>query len=269
MELVARSLLFVPGDRPDRFAKAVGSGADAVIVDLEDAVAPDRKADARQALAQWNQLTSTVDTVIRVNGTGTDWFADDVAMLAHTGWHGHVMLPKAETAAQVADVAEALPAGVRIIALIETARGVVNAGQVCESPAVVRAALGTVDLATELGVSADEAAAFAYARSKLVLDSAAAGIEPPLDGVTTTLDDPETLNADCRRAAALGFGGKMCIHPRQVDAVNLAFTPSSEQLAWARRVIAADTRAATTVDGQMVDRPVVEAARRLLERDRG
>ncbi|WP_406422762.1 CoA ester lyase [Streptomyces sp. NBC_00873] len=255
----ARTLLFVPADRPDRFAKAAGSGAGAAILDLEDAVAPERKDEARQHAAAW--LTSNGHSLVRVNSPGTPWYEEDVTMAARCG--APVVVPKAEDPAALAELADRLgPSGI-VVALIETALGVERAFEVCSSPGVVRAALGNVDLAGELGVSPDDHAALAYARSRLVCASAAAQLVPPVDGVTTAIRDAAALTADLAHGRRLGFTGKLCIHPSQVVPTEKAFAPTEEELIWAREVTMAQD-GVSVVDGKMVDKPVLERARRIL-----
>ncbi|AKP57224.1 citrate lyase [Mycobacteroides abscessus subsp. abscessus] len=258
----ARSLLFVPGDRPERFAKAVDSGADAIVIDLEDAVAPDAKNVAREAAERW--LREGGHAIVRINGSGTQWHADDVALAAACGCP--VMLPKACSASHVSEVVAELPPGTELIALIETAAGVLAAPEICATDGVVRVAFGSIDLAAELGINPEEHESMLYARSALVMAAAAAGQATPVDGVTTTLNDADLLLADAARAARLGFGGKLCIHPRQVPAINAQFSPSQDEVAWARRVSAAVDGGASVVDGRMVDKPVVERAARILQR---
>jgi citrate lyase subunit beta / citryl-CoA lyase len=251
----AVTLLFVPGDRPDRFGKAAASGADGVILDLEDAVADGDKDAARLAVAEW--LAGGGVALVRINAPGTSWFEADRELV--TKYRCPVVLPKAEDP----QVIEGL--GAPLIPLVETAAGIEAAAALCRARNVARVAFGSVDLATELGVRHDDEIALGYARSRLVLASAAAGIVPPLDGVTTELIDPAVLDAEVRHARRLGFGGKLCIHPKQIAAVRQGFAPTEAELGWARRVLAAGDSAAT-VDGQMVDRPVLERARRLLAR---
>ncbi|WP_156758571.1 HpcH/HpaI aldolase/citrate lyase family protein [Actinokineospora pegani] len=249
----ARSFLFVPGDRPERFDKAAASGADVVVIDLEDAVAPEDKPAARENARQW--LAAGGQAVVRVNALGTEWHDDDLA--AARGARA-VMVPKAE---------RDLPAGVPVIALVETARGVRDVDAVCAAPGVVRLAFGSVDLATQLGVDHRDHDALRHARSTLVLAAAAAGLPGPVDGATTDLRSAEVLDADLRHAAALGFTAKLCVHPNQVAAVNTGLAPSAEELAWARGLLAAVADGAVArYDGQMVDRPVLERARALLAR---
>lgn len=253
---VARTLLFVPGNRPDRFAKAAAAGADLVVLDLEDAVAPDGKVQARAEVDAW--LAAGGAAAVRINAAGTDWFAEDLAMVRRHGCP--VMVPKAEDPV----VLQEIPGPV--IALLETARGIDSAREVCEVSTVVRVAFGSVDLAAELGVQPDDHLALAYARSRVVLASAVAGIAPPLDGVTVAVRDADALAADIEHGKRLGFTGKLCIHPSQVDAVRAGFSPSAGELDWARRVLDAAAHGdVTVVDGRMVDKPVLDRARRLLE----
>ena len=264
----ARTLLFVPGNRPDRFAKAEAAGADVVVIDLEDAVAPDDKDAARSDVAQW--LSSGHAAVVRINGADTQWFDDDVAMLATVGIGNAagagagVMIAKAEASEIVSRVATALNAPV--IPLIETAVGVPNAPGIAATQGVARIAFGAIDFAAELGVDPDDREALLHARSTLVLASAAARVASPVDGVTTALRDAEKLTDDVGYAARIGFRGKLCIHPSQVAAVHDRLAPTDDQVAWARRIVDA-TRAdgsAVAVDGHMVDPPVVARAQQIL-----
>jgi citrate lyase subunit beta/citryl-CoA lyase len=249
----ARALLFVPGHRSDRFAKAVDSGADAVILDLEDAVAESDKDSARAAVAEW--FSGGGVGFVRINAPGTPWFEADLEVVAKYGCP--VVLPKAEDPEALAAIDAPL------IPIIETATGIESATALCAVKNVARVAFGSVDLATQLGVRHDDEVALGYARSRLVLSSTAAGIAPPLDGVTTDLGDPDVLESDIQHARRLGFGGKLCIHPKQISAVKKGFAPTEEELRWARRVLEAGD-SVSAVDGQMVDRPVLERARRLL-----
>lgn len=260
MTPIARSYLFVPGDRPERFDKACVAGADAVIIDLEDAVAPARKAAARDALAAW--LPGPRPVLIRINAAGTGWFDDDLALCGRDGVEG-IVLPKAEREEQLAAVAHAGAAA--LYPLIETAHGIANARALAEAPPVRRLMFGAIDFALDLGIEGDDDALL-YFRSQLVLASRLAGLAPPVDGVTTALDEPAVLRRDALRARRLGFGAKLCIHPKQVAPVNQAFLPSAEEVDWARRVIeAAGSGAAVAVDGSMVDRPVLLRAQRIIE----
>lgn len=268
MNAVVRSFLFVPGDRPERFPKAWSSGADAVILDLEDGVSADRKSFAREAVSAW--LSTEHPVYVRVNGSRTEWFTADLAAAARPGVRG-VMLPKAETPGQVEAVARALPGSVGVVPLLETVSGIIDARDLARVPRVERLAFGSVDFQLDAGIQGD-GDELLYARSRMVLASRAAGILPPVDGVTTDLDNPERLDADVDRARRLGFGGKLCVHPRQVASVNRGFLPTEREIAWARKVIEAARSAgagAIRLDGELVDRPVVQRAEAILDRAQG
>jgi citrate lyase subunit beta/citryl-CoA lyase len=260
--MLARSWLFVPGNRPERFDKACEAGADAVIVDLEDAVAPQDKASARDAVRGW--LGASRSVFLRINAADTDWFDADAAIVALPGVAG-VVLPKSENAAALAQLHRRAPKA-RLVPLVETALGLWNAREVASAPGVERLAFGSIDFQLDVGITG-EGEELLYARSQIVLASRVADRKPPIDGVTVALDDPAVLCADVARARRLGFGGKLCIHPKQVAGVNAGFMPPAEEIEWARKVIAAANTAganAVRVDGKMIDRPIIERARGVL-----
>jgi citrate lyase subunit beta/citryl-CoA lyase len=255
-----RSYLFVPGNRPDRYAKACATRAHAVIVDLEDAVAPAEKAGARDALRNW--LSAERPLFVRVNAPGSDWFDDDVASCVSRGVAG-IVLPKAERAEDVVRV-RAASADRPVFPLIESARGLWNALAVAQAPHVGALMFGSLDYQADLGTTDDD---LLHARSQLVLVSRVAGIEAPVDGVTQSIDDPELLRRDCHRARQLGFAAKLCIHPSQVDVVNRCLGPDENDIAWAHRVVdafAASSGNAALLDGKMIDRPVLLRAQAML-----
>lgn len=260
-----RSYLFLPATRLDRLDKALASGADAVILDLEDAVAAADKAAARDSLARaYAALAAAADRLwLRINPVNTPEARDDLALLSGLPPMG-VMCPKAERL----DELRALPPGRAVLALIETAQGLALAPHLGEAPAVVGLAFGSIDYALDLGgIDPDDREALRHARSTLVWAARMAGLPAPVDGVTARLDNPDALQADVLEARRLGFGAKLCIHPAQVAVVNTAFAPTAAELAWAQRVVAAaGSGAATQLDGTMVDRPVLERAQRLLAR---
>ncbi len=263
----ARSWLFVPADRPERFAKAAGSGADRVIVDLEDAVAAEAKVAARARLGAAPLPTGT-PIYLRVNGPSTEWFAEDVALAARLPIDG-VMLPKAESAEQVKRLVEALPAGRPVVAIVETAAGLWNVLEVARAPGVERLAFGAVDLQLDLGARGS-ALELAYARSRMVLASRVAGIAAPLDSVSLAIEDAAEAAREAAQARRFGFAGKLCIHPRQIAPTHQAFLPSADEVAWAEGLLAAladrgpGARGAFSFQGGMVDRPVIERARQIL-----
>jgi citrate lyase subunit beta/citryl-CoA lyase len=264
----ARSLLFVPGHQGARFDKACQSGADAIVLDLEDAVPPDRKEDARTQLSQWlaaRQRGSDGPVIaVRINAVDTPWHAADVSLCAREGVEA-LMLPKAEDAAVLRCIAGALPA-VALWPLVETARGIARLDDIASAPNVQRIVFGTIDFQADLDIEGD-GEELLFFRSRIVLASRLAGLQPPVDGVSTAIDDAERIEADALRARRLGFGGKLCIHPKQVAVVNRGFSPTPVQIDWARRVIEADAAsggAPVAVDGKMVDRPVVLKARAML-----
>jgi citrate lyase subunit beta/citryl-CoA lyase len=263
----ARSFLFVPGNDERKLRKALSSGADAVIADLEDAVTPEEKRTARTlSTSVLAEAEGDALRLVRVNAAGSEWIADDVEAVDSIGLDG-LVLPKA-TAAAVGAVAGL---GLPVVAIVETPAGVRGAFELAVTPAVEALVLGAVDLGLALGLEPrEDGLELLFARSSLVVDSAAAGLRGPIDQVWTTLRDDAGLQRDCALARSLGFRGKACIHPEQVSVVNDAFSPSSEELARARDVVrafedaAADGRGAVAFDGEMIDLPVVERARQLL-----
>lgn len=260
----ARSFLFVPGDRPDRFDKAAACGADMVILDLEDAVQPQARNEARAAIARW--LKGGGQAAIRVNAVGTPWHEEDAALLHSPGVLA-AMLPKAEQPHTLAAFCAALPAGLPAIPLVESALGIWNVRELAAVPSVCRLAFGSVDFQLDCGAE-DGSDVLAHARSLLVLASKIEGVAPPVDGVTVRLGDDARLAADVASGRASGFGGKLCIHPRQVAAVNAGFGPDTETLARARAIVKAaeenDAAGAFQFEGELIDRPVIERAMRTI-----
>jgi citrate lyase subunit beta/citryl-CoA lyase len=260
--------LFVPGNRADRFDKAVASQAGAIIVDLEDAVAPNDKAAARAKFAAWFRAYDSAPEriLVRINDESTPWFDEDIALLAESGVRG-VVLPKAESTSQIERIGSALAANSFVVPLVESARGILDVDSLARTAHVQRIAFGTLDYALNLDLTGDERG-FAYPACRIALASRAAGIASPIAGVTTEIDDQSRLLADLDFARACGFGAKLCIHPKQVDAVHAAMRPSEAEIAWAKRVAAAaeSGQGAVQLDGKMVDRPVIAKAMRILAR---
>ncbi|GLR91669.1 HpcH/HpaI aldolase/citrate lyase family protein [Bradyrhizobium iriomotense] len=254
--------LFVPANRPERFKKAAASGADAVILDLEDAVAPEAKQEARRSLHLFLGL-SDHPVLVRINATGTPWHSDDVALVSSLPING-VVLPKAEIGKPLLRLAADLRRRLPIIGLIETARGLRDAFEIAAFPGIVRLAFGSIDFCAELGCCHTREALLS-ARCSLVLASRLAGKVPPLDGVTTSVDNDDLAREDARYARDLGFGGKLAIHPRQIGSIFAGFRPNEREIAWAQKVLRTG-EGAVAVDGAMVDAPVRIRARSILAR---
>lgn len=259
---LARSLLFVPGDRSDRFTKAAASEADVVECDLEDSVAPAAKGPARDNVAAW--LTHGGVAAVRVNSVDSPWHEPDCSALRGLNGLLAVIVPKSEDPEALSTLHQQLGGHVPVIALVETALGLHRAYQLAAAAGVVRLAFGAVDFALDTGAGEDDLALL-YARSALVVASRAAGNAQPIDGVTLALDDPLLAGANATSARRLGFAGKLCIHPSQVPVGNAAFTPTSQAVDRARHIVQATADGtAARVEGQMVDAPVLERAKQVL-----
>ena len=269
-----RSWLFVPGTLSDRFSRAATSGADAIVLDFEDAVAAAKKADAREAVGKWlsSDRAEGAARFVRINAPGSDWIDDDCDWLRRfASVVDGIVVPKVESAESIEGVAAATPE-TPVVPLLETARGILNAVQIIGARADVPAVLfGAEDLTAELGIPRTlEGTELLWARSQVVLAAAAIDAEP-IDAVWVDLASPESLLADATRARGLGFRGKMAIHPDQVSVINGVFSPSADDIAAARRLVDADERARQQGDGvfrlddRMVDAPIIMRARRVLE----
>ena len=263
------AFLFVPGTRPERFAKALDSGADGVIIDLEDAVAEEDKKRARDAIrSAWPTFNAEQKKrlIIRSNSPGSQFYAADL-ILAQELDVACLLIPKSESLDQINGAAQILP-NTAIIPMIETAIGLDRINDIATAEQVLRLALGNLDLQADLGMVCDSQESELHtARFQIVLASRLAQIAPPIDGVTPSTDDIERITNDAERAKRMGFGGKLCIHPKQVPLVKAAFLPSAEEISWAFRVIEADKASkggAVKLDGRMIDHPVVLLAQRTL-----
>jgi citrate lyase subunit beta/citryl-CoA lyase len=257
-----RSLLFVPGDRPERFGKAHDSGADVVIIDLEDAVSPAHKTSARRSVSDW--LTAGHRAMVRVNATDTSWFEDDLAMVCAVRSHA-VMLPKAEPTA-ISRIAGALAPDCALHALVETVAGLTGLRETARTPGVARLVFGNIDFSIDSGIEGT-GEELNFVRSQIVIESRAAGLPAPVDGVSLVFDDDTALAEEVARSRRFGFGGKLCIHPRQVAAVRAAFCPSSADIDRATRIVEAMRSSgggAVALNGKMIDKPVLEWAHRIL-----
>lgn len=269
-----RSLLFVPGSRPERFAKAIASGADAVCIDLEDAVAVEAKAAARATvLAFCNERRGAAGAVgtarvgVRVNALRSADGLRDLAGFADVATlPDFLMLPKLSDSVEASVVAALFP-GLPIWPVVETAQGVGQAAQIAAVPGIAGLLFGAVDFAAETGCSLAWEA-LAYARGVLAVARAAAGIQL-LDVPLLDITDTHGLAASTARVRDLGFTGRACIHPVQVATVNQVFSPSADEIAAARRLIAAfdaAAGAAVLLDGKLVEKPVILAAQHVLAR---
>lgn len=261
-----RSALFVPGSRPERFAKALAAGADAVIVDFEDAVEESLKRQARENLAAFLQAETQASVWVRINAPEHAEHAADIAFCQEQSGIAGVLLPKSESAAQVAAVAVT---DRPIWPIIESARGVLNLAEIVLGQGVQRLAFGALDYGLDLNLSIGSPAAqfvLDQARVALLHHSRGANLLPPLDGVYPGIDDLDGLHQAICHAHQMGFAGAMCIHPKQIEIIHRALTPDADTLAWAQRVVDASVhgRGAFQVDGQMVDAPVLIRAQRLL-----
>jgi citrate lyase subunit beta/citryl-CoA lyase len=257
-----RSYLFAPGHNAKLLGKVFEAGADAVILDLEDAVPDEHKAEARRLVAE--ALRSN-PAWVRVNAPQTEACAADLDAVAELAVG--IRVPKTESAEDVQWVADRTP-DKPLLCAIETARGVLAAEEIARVTSVRLLALGGIDLRRDLSIG-DEELETAYVRSHIVVVSRAAGLEPPVDSVYAQLANEEGLRREARFARRMGFFGKSAIHPRQISVLHEVFTPGEEELEWARRVISAfeaSGGAATQLpDGEFVDLPVEQRARRLLE----
>lgn len=268
--LTARSFLFVPGDRPERFIKAAESGADAVILDLEDAVPVSRKDIARRAIAtEWNSLSTASRTpiLIRTHAVSSAAWFEDVALLRVLTNLSGIVLPKTESAEDL-NIVRSVFSNLMTIPLIESAQGWAALSQIARSPSVGRLAIGNLDFVSDTGLSPGlDENELGPLRFAVAMHTRLAGLASAIDGVTVQTDDAAAINRDTQRARRYGFGGKLCIHPRQVSSIHAAFAATRDEQLWAERVIAATTNSsggAVLVDGKMVDRPVFLKAKSIL-----
>lgn len=276
--MTRRSVLFSPGDRPDFMRNAPETGADTIVFDLEDAVAPDAKADARAAVRSVltaPEFEPDCEVCVRVNPAGAGQSADVEAVAADA--LDAVMLPKANSRRDVDTLENLLgerDATVPVLALVESAQGVLNAAGIAGADATDALLFGAEDLAADLGASrTDEGTEVLYAREHVVLAARAAGVDA-IDTVYTDIEDHDGLAEEARFAAQLGYDGKMAIHPGQVPVIHDALAPTEEEVEWAERVLAAQEAAADSgtgvfrVDGEMIDAPLVARAERIVSRAR-
>ncbi|MEN9739975.1 MAG: Citrate lyase subunit beta-like protein [Actinomycetota bacterium] len=262
----ATTFLFVPGDRPERFDKAFGAGADVVIIDLEDAVAPENKAGAlASTVAALGGVGVSTDfrALVRVNGSVEELGA--LTAVAGARLLG-IVIPKSEDPAAITALTALVPTGLPVVALVETALGISNARAIAELPRVTRLAFGAIDFAADVDATAP--AVLDAARAALVIASRAASKPAPIESPSTNFTDLDAVESDARAARGLGFGGKLCIHPAQLAPVRAGFAPTADEIAWAARIVELDG-GAVQLDGAMVDKPVVDRAKRILARAEG
>ena len=284
IDSLRRSLLFVPGAEPRKLERARTAGADTLIFDLEDAVAVDRKALARQQVV--DALRSggfgATELAVRVNAPSTPFFAEDVAAVVAGGAHA-IVLPKAEhpdglrdaeAVVAAAEQSSATRAPVRLMALVESALGIVEARSLCTASARIDAlCFGHADFSLDMGLTDADAAhgVVLHARCTVAIAAKAGGVTA-VDSVCLALNDDAAFRADAQLGRSLGFDGKLCIHPAQVAIANQVHSPTPEQIAYAERVVAgwreanAAGRGVLSVDNKMIDAPLVAAQRRLLAR---
>lgn len=266
MDQIPSLLLFVPANRPERYAGALGSGADAVIIDLEDAVVPDTKSSARALMrdALRSAPPALIPLLVRINAVGTPWHNDDLETvndLLPTGRLAGVMLPKAETAQDIRTLRDRLAQGATILALIETATGLDRAQEIAR--AADRIAFGSIDFAADIGCDHSREALL-LARSHLAVSARAARKASPIDGITRSIHDENEIEADARYGANLGLKAKLLIHPAQIAPARRGLAPTERELVWAERILAGiGDGNALTIDGQMVDAPVIARARQI------
>ncbi|WP_428491914.1 HpcH/HpaI aldolase/citrate lyase family protein [Rhodopila sp.] len=277
-----RSLLFAPGNHARRVEKALTLAADGVILDLEDAVAIAEKVAARPAVSAAFGKPRTGKLYVRVNALTTQWCYGDMVAIVHPGLDG-IVLPKVEHAHELRAADWLIgnlererglaPGQIDLIPIVETALGIGNLTAICQSGTrAKRLAFGAGDFTLDMSMqwTRSEVELLPH-RAACVLQSRAAGMEPPMDTVWADLRDAEGFIASARHAAALGFQGKMCIHPDQVEPANAAFTPDAAAVAQASRILSAFEKAeaqglaSIQLDGQFIDYPIVQRARRVLE----
>ena len=265
---IVRTALFVPATRPERFPKALASGADAVIIDLEDAVAENLKAEARGHLDAFLEANPEAEVLVRINASGHNEQAKDLELCAARPGVIGALLPKAENAEQVQVVAAT---GKPVWPIIESARGLARLSEIAHADGVERLSFGALDLGLDLCLASGTAAAeriLDQARYGLLLQSRLADLAMPLDSVFPDIKNLHGLARTVADARDMGFGGLLCIHPSQVAVVHETLMPSADELAWAQRVLdaGASGEGVFVVDRQMIDAPVIGRARRLLQR---
>lgn len=273
--MARRSVLYTPGDKPEMMRKSLTTDADAVVFDLEDAVAPSEKSSARETTSEMLAETDTETEVgVRINTLDTGGAVDVQAIAGGDTDPDMIALPMVESVQETVKLGallEAAESDALVTAIVETARGLVNTPEIAESEYVDVLGLGAEDLAAQLGTTrtarGDE---IMYSRQQIVT-AAAYGDVSSLDTVFTDIGDRDGIREDAERAVQFGFDGKVAIHPSQVEPINEAFTPPAERIEWAQKVIQAKHEAtdagkgAFEVDGQMIDPPLIAQAQRVVD----
>ncbi len=269
---LAQTFLFAPGHRPEFFSKALNSSSKAVIIDLEDAVPPEQKSEARknlQALFKNCSKENLERILIRINPMDGPFTDADLVFLNTLNVPLHIVVPKAESLTQLNSLCSAVPHVQWIIPIIESALGIDRVKEIATHALTLRLALGNIDTQADLGLTCDaDETELLPVRFAITLATRLAQIAPPIDGVTTDISNQELLKTDTLRSKRLGFGAKLCIHPKQVDGILDCFKPTPSEVAYAQRVVTADQEskgAAVKLDGKMIDRPVVLLAQRTLK----
>lgn len=268
------TLLYAPADRPERFHKALESGADAVIFDLEDAVSPNKKAQARVNLAEFFAASpgpwgNEVRVQVRINASGSPWIAEDIALLNRLPIEIGARIPKAERCADIAAIAQQLPLR-HLFLLLESAMGIEKAFDLATCSSQVKGiSLGEADLRSQLGITGDQG--LAYARSRIVYAAAAGNLDPPSMAVYASVNDVEGLTRSCLEGKELGMFGRTAIHPRQLEAIRAVFEPTDQEVAKAQEIVAAmasarraDQGTVVLADGTFLDVAMVASAQRIV-----
>lgn len=261
----ARSYLFVPANRVERFKKALNTDSDAVIIDLEDAVPLDLKQSSRDALATWLQNNPEHQVMIRVNSSQTEWFLADIELAKFPNVSA-IVLPKTESSTEIEAVLKIREVG--IFPLIETPLGFANVRQIACTKQVIALMFGTIDFQLEMNMNGGYLELLSF-RNEIVLASQLAKIQAPVDGVTVDFKDEYLIQLEAQQAKNLGFAGKLCIHPNQVNLVNQTFNPSAQEIIWANQIMQAVNDAkgqAVSLNGKMIDLPIVLQAQKIIDR---
>ena len=285
---IIRSMLFVPGNRPDRINKALDTKADVVIIDLEDAVPPSEKADSRQTVRKKLNELPDRPVFVRINGMETEFFSKDLEAVVTHALSG-LMLPKVESGYQVEQIHSQLlklekttgiePGKIPIVPLIETALGVRNVYLIASDQnkhgCLLTLSFGAADFTMDMGINmTDSGKELDYPRARIAIACRAAGLRPPIDTpYMINIKDTASITTDAERARRLGFQGKLCVHPVQVDICNKVFSPTEEEVIFAKKVIEAFQSAESEgigviqINGKLIDLPILERARQIVSMD--